>query len=167
VLKVPGHHGGLYRLQMRNLRSRRRGCQKRWGRLVKASRLSSRRLLMAEMAEAEKASPHTSSVIDLAGRDALHVHLGQRRRQGLFGALVAFEQLGREQSIAILRHSKLELAHPGDEGAGVIAGAVAEPSGPPIAFFGAKRVGHLGFLHLLHHRANNLAQAVGSSKIAR
>jgi len=32
--------------------------------------------------------------LDLAGRDALHGHLGQHRHQGLLGALVGFEELG-------------------------------------------------------------------------
>ena len=98
--------------------------------------------------------------LDLAGRDALHVHLGQRRHQRLLGALIALEELGREPSVAILRHPQLELAHPGDERAGVIAGAVAEPGGGPLALPSAERVGHLGFQHLLHHSADDLAQPV-------
>ena len=98
--------------------------------------------------------------LDLAGRNALHVHLGQRRHERLLGALVALEKLGREPAVAILRHTQLELADPGDERAGVIAGAVAEPRGCPLALPGAERVRHLGFQHLLHHRANNLAQPV-------
>ena len=35
-------------------------------------------------------------LLDLAGRDAVHAHLGKGGDQRLFGALVAFEQLGRE-----------------------------------------------------------------------
>ena len=66
--------------------------------------------------------------LDLAGRDALHVHLGQRRHQGLLGALVTFENFGREPAVAILRHAQFELAHARDERAGVVAGAVAEPA---------------------------------------
>jgi hypothetical protein len=90
--------------------------------------------------------------LDLAGRDALHVHLGQRRHQGLFRALVAFEQFDREPTIPILRHAELELAHPGDEGAAIVPGAVA--------LFGPDRVSHLGFQHLLHHRAREFAQPI-------
>lgn len=55
--------------------------------------------------------------LDLAGRDALHVHLGQGRHQRLLGTLVTLEQLGREPPVAVLRHPQLELADPGDEGA--------------------------------------------------
>ena len=95
--------------------------------------------------------------LDLTGRDALYVHLGKLRHQGLFGALVAFEEFGRKSSVAILRHPQLELAHPGDERAGVVAGAVAEPGGRALALLGPERVGHLGFQHLLHHRPNDLA----------
>ena len=98
--------------------------------------------------------------LDLAGRNALHVHLGQRRHQRLFGALIALEELGREPAVPILRHAQLELANPGDERAGVVAGAVAEPGGRALALLGPERVGHLGFQHLLHHRANDLAQPV-------
>ena len=98
--------------------------------------------------------------LDLPGRDALHVHLGQRRHGRLLGALIAFEEFGREPPVSGLRHAQLELAHPGDEGAAVIAGAVTEPGCGALALFGPERVGHLGFQHLLHHRANDLAQAV-------
>jgi len=98
--------------------------------------------------------------LDLPGRDALHVHLGQRRNQGLLGALVALEELGREAAVAVLRHAQFELAHPGDKGSAVIAGAVAEPSRGALAFLGSERICHLGFQHLLHHRANDLAQPI-------
>ena len=69
--------------------------------------------------------------LHLSGRDPLHIHLGQRGDQRLLGALVAFEQLGREPAVAILRHAQLELADAGDEGARVIAGAIA--AGRPCA----------------------------------
>ena len=98
--------------------------------------------------------------LDLAGRDALHVHLGQRRHQRLFGALAAFEQFGREAAVSVLRHAQLELADPGDQGAGVIAGAVAQPSRGALALPGRERIGHLGFHHLLHHCADDLPQPV-------
>ena len=98
--------------------------------------------------------------LHLSGRDPLHIHLGQRRHQGLFRALVAFEQLGREPAVAILRHAQLELADAGDEGARVIAGAIAKPGARALALLGPDRVGHLGFQHLLHHRANDLAQPI-------
>src|ERR1700722_17705086 len=125
---------------------------------------------MAEMAEAEKAWPHNSSVIALTFRvetpctlgssPRAGSHLGQRRHERLLGALIAFEEFGREPPVSVLRHAQLELAHPGDEGAAVIAGAVTEPGCGALALFGPERVGHLGFQHLLHHRANDLAQAV-------
>ena len=98
--------------------------------------------------------------LHLPGRDALHVHLGQARHQRLLGALVALEQLGREAAVAILRHAQLELADPGDQGARVVAGAVAEPGGAALALRGAERVGHLGFQHLLQHGAHDLLEKV-------
>ena len=72
--------------------------------------------------------------LHLPFRDALHVHLRQGRNQRLLGALVAFEEFGREAAVAVLRHAQFELAHPGDKSAGVIAGAVAEPSSRALAF---------------------------------
>jgi hypothetical protein len=117
---------------------------------------------MAETAEAERAWPHSSlgDHLDLEGRHALNVHLGQRRHQRLIGALIAFEELGREPAVPILLHPQLELAHPGDERAGVVAGSVAEPGGRALALLGPERVGHFRFQHLLHHRANDLAQPI-------
>src|SRR5271165_471531 len=79
--------------------------------------------------------------LHLAGRDALHVHLGQRRHQRLLGTLVALGELGRKPSVAILRHAQLELAHAGHEGAGATAGAVAKPRDRALALLGPQRVG--------------------------
>src|SRR5580700_5274353 len=46
--------------------------------------------------------------LHLPCRDPLHIHLRQRRHQRLLGALVAFEELGGEPSIAILRHPQFK-----------------------------------------------------------
>ena len=68
--------------------------------------------------------------LDLPGRDALHVHLGQSRHERLFGALITLEELSREAPVPVLRYAQFELAHTSDEsGKRVIAGAVAEPGG--------------------------------------
>jgi hypothetical protein len=72
--------------------------------------------------------------LDLAGRHALHVHLGQRGHERLLRALVALEQLGREAAVAVLRYPQLQLADPGDEGATVVTAAMAEPRRRPFAF---------------------------------
>ena len=98
--------------------------------------------------------------LDLAGRNALHVHLGQRRHERLLGALIALKELSREPPIPVLRHAQLELANPRDERAGVVAGAVADPGGRALALPGAQRIRHLGFQHLLHDRADDLTQPV-------
>ena len=90
---------------------------------------------MAEMEEAEKAWPHSSGDgLHLPGRDPLHIHLGQRCHQRLLGALVAFEELGRKPSVAVLRHPQFELADAGHKSAGVMARAVAEPRGRAFPF---------------------------------
>ena len=98
--------------------------------------------------------------LDLAGRHALDVHLGQRRHERLLGALVAFEQLGREAAGAVLRHSELQLADPGDQGAIVVAAAVAEARRRSLALLGTQRRGHLGFQQLLQHRLHQRTQEV-------
>jgi hypothetical protein len=94
--------------------------------------------------------------LDLAGGDALDVHLGQGGHQRLLGALIAPEQLGREAAIPVLRHAQLEFTHAGPQGAGV----VAEAGGGAFARLGLEGVRHFGFEHLLHDGAHNLAQAV-------
>ena len=55
------------------------------------------------------------------GSKPLHVYLRQRRHQRPLGALIAFEQFGREPSGAILRDAQLELADPDDQRPPVIA----------------------------------------------
>ncbi len=98
--------------------------------------------------------------LDLPGRHALHVHLGQRRHQRLLRALVALEQLGRESPLTVLRHAQLQLPDPGDERAAVITAAVAEPQRRPLALLRAQRLGHLGFEQLLQDRLDQWPQEV-------
>jgi hypothetical protein len=74
--------------------------------------------------------------------------------------VIAFEEFSREPAVAILRHAQLELADPGHERAGVVAGAVAEPGAGALALPGAEHVRHLGFQHLLYDRANEFTQPV-------
>jgi hypothetical protein len=93
----------------------------------------------------------------------MHIYLGQRRHQGLFPALVAFEQLGRVPAVLILGHAQLELSHPGDEGRGVVAG----PSGRARALFGPGRVGISASSISASPRARVRAAPPGSSKVAR
>ena len=90
----------------------------------------------------------------------MNIHFGQRRHERLFGALVALEQLGREAPIPVLRHPEFELADASDEGAGVIASAVAETGGRALALLGPERIRHLGFEHLLHDGTHDGAQAI-------
>jgi hypothetical protein len=60
-------------------------------------------------------------------------------------------------TLAILWHSELKLADAADEGAAIIAGAIANPFRCAFALGGTTRIGHLGFEHLLHHVAHDLA----------
>src|SRR3546814_6335850 len=63
----------------------------------------------------------------LARRNALDIHLGQRRHQRLLRPLVALEQLGREAPGTVLRHPQLQLADPRHQRARVMPRTVAEP----------------------------------------
>src|SRR3546814_5576207 len=65
--------------------------------------------------------------LDLARRNALDIHLGQRRHQRLLRPLVALEQLGREAPGTVLRHPQLQLADPRHQRARVMPRTVAEP----------------------------------------
>ncbi len=65
---------------------------------------------------------------------------------------------------AILRHPQLELAHPRDQRAAIVARTVAEPLRRALAFRSSQRLVHLRFQHLLHHRADHLAQPIGVRK---
>src|SRR5918996_57136 len=98
--------------------------------------------------------------LDLAGGYPLDVHLGERRHQRLLRALVTLEQLGREAAGAVLRHSELQLADPGDQRSGVVARPIAEPLQRPLALLGAQRFGRLGFQELLQHRLHQQPQKV-------
>jgi hypothetical protein len=64
-------------------------------------------------------------LLDLPGRDPLHVHLRKRRNQRLLRALIALKQLGREPPLAILRNSQLQLVDPRDQRARVTAADVS------------------------------------------
>ena len=60
----------------------------------------------------------------------------------------------------VLRNPQLKLANPGDQGAAVIARAIAEALRRALALRGTERLVHLGFEHLLHHRTDHFAQPV-------
>jgi hypothetical protein len=117
---------------------------------------------MALIAEAEKLCPHQllRDRLDFPGRHALHVHFGERRHECLLRTLVAFERLGREAAMAVLRHPQLELADPTDQGARVVARPIAKPVRRALALGGAQRLGPLGFQELLQDRLHQWPQEV-------
>src|SRR5690606_21677654 len=63
----------------------------------------------------------------LARGDALQHHLHQSQHKGLLRALIAPEELGRERSVARLRHAQDERAHARGQTPGAVAVAVALP----------------------------------------
>ena len=70
------------------------------------------RLSMAEMAEAEKAWPHSSSVIAftfLVETPCTYISASVATSACL-GALIAFKEFGREAAVAVLRRAQLKLA---------------------------------------------------------
>jgi len=85
----------------------------------------------------------------LARGYTLHIHLHQSRNQCLLAALKAFEQRRRELAIAIARHTQLDLAHPRDQPAFVIAGPIAKPTRTTLARRGTQEIGHLRLQNLI------------------
>ncbi len=98
--------------------------------------------------------------LDLAGRHALHVHLGQRADQRLLRTLVALEQLGRKAPGAILRHPQLQRPHPGHPGARIIAAAIGQPRLGALPFLGPDRFRHLRFQRRLEQRLQRHLQEI-------
>jgi hypothetical protein len=93
--------------------------------------------------------------LHLARGNTLYVHLRERGHQRLLRPLVALEQLGREPTLAILRHPQLDLADACHQVPRVVAGAVAEPAFDPLAFGRAKSIGHLLLEDFLQHRTDD------------
>lgn len=135
-------------------------------RVAKVLSRSSRDLFTSEIALAEKAWPHNSSVTALTfpGRAPLDVHLRQRREERLLGALVAAEEFGREAAVAVLRHAQFQLADAGDERTRVGPRAISPSGIAALALRGAERVGHLRFEHLLQRGAHDLHEKVRVGK---
>src|SRR3546814_3403427 len=83
--------------------------------------------------------------LDLARRNALDIHLGQRRHQRLLRPLVALEQLGREAPGTVLRHPQLQLADPRHQPARVMPRTVAAPRLAAPALARTQSLVHPGF----------------------
>jgi len=81
----------------------------------------------------------------------LHVHLGQGRNQRVLRALVALEPLGREPPLPVLRHFQLALAEPGDQRAGIVAGAIANPGANQFAIAQSLSIDRAGIGRLVDH----------------
>ena len=79
--------------------------------------------------------------LDLPGRDALHLHLDQRRHERLLAALIALEELRGKPALPVLRHTQFHRAHTGHQAAWVMAAAVALPGFATLALGGTERVG--------------------------
>jgi hypothetical protein len=99
--------------------------------------------------------------LDLARRHALHVHLGECRDERLLRALVTLKQLGRELSGAIARHAQLQLADARHQTAGVITGAVAQPTVRTLSGQRAQRLGHVRLQHFLERRLDQRLELIG------
>jgi len=82
------------------------------------------------------------------------------RYQRPLRTLVAFEQLSGEMPGAILRQPQFQFADPRHQRPTVVAGAVAEPLWRALAFPRPQGLVHLRFEHLLHDRADYLAQPI-------
>ena len=99
-------------------------------------------------------------LLGFPGRNAHHVHRHQCQHERLLAALIALENLGTEQPIAVLRHAQLELANASEIAAPVVAGPVAAPLIGALSLPRAKRIVHLGFEDLLQRNLHELPQQV-------
>lgn len=88
----------------------------------------------------------------------MDIHLGKSRDQGLFRALVAFEELRGEAAVSVAGDTQLEFADAGHKRAGVVAGTIAQAALGALTGFGTDGVGHLRLKNLLHGFAHDLAQ---------
>ena len=88
--------------------------------------------------------------LDLARRDALHVHLDERCHQRLLAPLITAEDLRAEAALAVLWHAQFQSAHAGDEFARVMATAVAHPLIGAFALGCSNGFIHLRLQELLH-----------------
>ncbi len=95
---------------------------------------------------------------DLPRRYALDVHLGERSHQRLFAALIAFENLGGKPSVAVLGNSQLELSHPRNQVARVVAASIARAPFDSFSLLRPDCFAHFGLQELLDHRAHNRTQ---------
>ena len=98
--------------------------------------------------------------LDLARRNALHVHLGQGADQRFLRTLVAFEQLSRKSPQPILRHAQFQGPYPGDQRAAVIAAAVGNTRLAPLPLLGADRLRHLRLERGLHQRLHRCTHEI-------
>ena len=107
--------------------------------------------MIAQIDEAEKLWPHSSSVITFT----FHVEnpctciSPSAATSSPLRAPVPLEQLGREPPCPILRNPQPQLANLRDQGPAVIARAIAQPARCPLALLGGQRLRYLRFDHLL------------------
>ena len=87
--------------------------------------------------------------LHLPRRDALNVHLHQRRHERLLAALVALEHFRTELPTSFLRNTKFHLPNAGDEIATVVARSVPPPRAHAFVLFSAKMLRHFRFQHVL------------------
>ena len=101
--------------------------------------------------------------LDLAGGNALHIHLRQCRHQRFLAPGVALEQGDGELAAPIPWHPQFELADPGDQVAAVIARPIPVSGFRAFSRFRSQKLGHLAFQHFLqrffHQRLHQVAVA--------
>ena len=100
---------------------------------------------------------------DLAGGDALDVHLGQGQLEGLFAADALFEGLGIEVQIAAhLGHAELDGANAGGDGLGFEAIGLALPGFGAFVGLGLERLGAFLAHGFIDQEAEAFGEAVGA-----
>lgn len=101
-------------------------------------------------------------VVDLAGRDAVHVGLHDHAQQRLLASLAGLQE-GWEVALpgALSGHRQLDLADPGRPGPWAVAVSVGRACLADLSFAGADLAGDLGLHDLGGNHRHALAQEVG------
>ncbi len=102
----------------------------------------------------------------LPRRDAVDDTLHEREHQGLFAALVAREQLGRELPVTHLRHLQRECAYPRRQRTGLVAVAIPLPLLAALIGRRLELLGDLGTQHLVQDGFQQPAQLAFAGKQA-
>ena len=110
------------------------------------------------------AAQFLGDLLHLARRHTLHIHLHERRQQGLLRTLVTLEQSRRKAPVTVLRNPQLEAPHPGHQSPLVIARTIAQTDHRAFSLGRPKRRRHFFLQDILQVLSNRLADKISVSR---